>query len=87
MPNLFLLFLQTFISPLILIGFFIAVLFGIAQIDGVPIARAFLVLFINIVVGIVTWFFRATLTILALFFPFLLPLLEPGGSKTKGKSK
>jgi hypothetical protein len=87
MPNLFLLFLQTFITPLILIGFFIAVLFGIAQIDGVPIARALLVLLINVVVGTLTWFFRALLTILALFFPFLLPILEPGSSRTKGKGK
>ena len=52
MPNLTLWFLQTIISPLLLVGFFIVVFFALAGIDGVPIAKALLVLFINIIVSI-----------------------------------
>jgi len=87
MPNLFLLFLQTFVSPLLLIGFLIVVLFAMAGLDGVPVAKALLVLFINIIVSIFAWFFRVALTILTLFFPALQPMLQPDCSKAKGKGK
>ncbi len=87
MPNLTLWFLQTMISPLLLVGFFIVVLFALVGIDGVPIAKALLVLFINITVSIFAWFFRVGLTILTLCVPALQPILEPGCSKTKGKGK
>ncbi len=87
MPNLFLFFLQNIVSPLLLIGFFIVVLFAVAGLDGVPIAKAILVLMINTIVGIVAWFFRIMLTVLALLFPGLQPLLNPGCVKAKGKNK
>jgi len=87
MPNSVLLFLQTFVSPLLLFGFLIVVLFALAGLDGVPVAKALLVLFINIIVSIFAWFFRVVLTILTLFFPALLPILQPGCSKAKGKGK
>lgn len=85
MPNLFLFFLQNFVSPLLLIGFFIVVLFALAGLDGVPIAKALLVLFINVIVGIVAWFFRIMLATLTFIFPGLQPILNPGSGKAKGK--
>ena len=87
MPNLFLLFLQTFVSPLLMIGFFIVVIFALAGLEGVPIAKALLVLLINIIVGIMAWFFQVVLAILTLVFPALLPILQPGCGKAKGKGK
>lgn len=87
MPNLTLWILQNFLSPLLLVGFFIVVLFALAGIDGVPIAKALLLLFVNVTVSIFAWFFRVGLTVLALFVPALQPILEPGCSKTKGKGK
>lgn len=87
MPDLTLWFLQNFLSPLLLVGLFIVVLFALAGIDGVPIAKALLVLFFNVAVSIFTWFFRVGLTILTLLVPALQPILEPGCSKTKGKGK
>ncbi len=87
MPNLILWFFQTMVSPLLLIGFFIVVLFALAGIDGVPIAKALLVLFVNITVSVFSWIFRVGLTCLTLCVPALQPILEPGCSKTKGKGK
>ena len=87
MPNLTLWILQNFLSPLLLVGFFIVVLFALAGIDGVPIAKALLLLFVNVTVSIFAWFLRVGLTVLTLFVPALQPILEPGCSKTKGKSK
>lgn len=87
MPNLTLWILQTVLSPLLLVGFFIVVLFALAGVDGVPIAKALLLLFINVTVSIFAWFFRVVLTVLVLFVPALQPILEPGCSKTKGKGK
>ncbi len=87
MPNLFLFFLQNFVSPLLLIGFFIVVLFAVAGLDGVPIAKAILVLIINTIVGIVAWFFRIVLALLAVLFPGLQSILNPGCGKAKGKTK
>ncbi len=87
MPNLTLWFLQTIVSPVLLVGFLIVVLFALGGIDGVPIAKALLVLFFNVTVSIFAWFFRVGLTILTLFVPALQPILEPGCSKTKGKGK
>ena len=87
MPNLTLWILQTVLSPLLLVGFFIVVLFALAGIDGVPIAKALLLLLINVTVSIFAWFFRVGLTVLVLFVPALQPILEPGCSKTKGKGK
>lgn len=87
MPDLTLWILQNFLSPLLLVGFFIVVLFALAGIDGVPIAKALLVLFVNVAVSIFTWIFRVLLTIVTLLVPALQPILEPGCSKTKGKGK
>lgn len=87
MPNLFLLFLQTILSPLLLVGFFVVVLFAMAGIDGVPVVKALLLLFFNTIVSIFAWFIRVGLTLLTLLVPSLRPILEPGCSKAKGKGK
>jgi hypothetical protein len=87
MPNLISLFVQTVLSPLLLFGFLIVVLFALAGLDGLPVAKALLVLIVNIAVSICAWFARVLLTLLTLLIPALSPILQPGGSKPKGKSK
>lgn len=87
MPNLILFFQQTILSPLLMIGFFIVVLFALAGMDGLPVAKALLVIFVNVIVSVLTWFIRLLLTLITLFVPALSPILEPGCTKTKGKSK
>lgn len=87
MPNLILLFQQTILSPLLMIGFFIVILFALAGMDGLPVAKALLVLIVNITVSILAWFARTLLTIITLFIPALSPILTPGCSKAKGKGK
>ncbi len=87
MPNLTLLFLQNILSPMLLVGFFIVVLFALAGMDGLPIAKTLLVLIFNVIVGVCAWFIRVALTLLTLLFPALSPILEPGCSKAKGKGK
>ena len=87
MPNLILLFLQYILAPMLLVGFFIVVLFAMAGMDGLPLAKALLVVFLNVVVSICAWSVRVLLTLLTLLVPSLSPILQPGCSKSKGKSK
>ncbi len=87
MPNLFLFFLQNFVSPLLLICFFIVVLFAMGGADGVSVAKAFFMFCINLAVGIFAWIFRIVLTLLTIAIPALEPILNPGCGKAKGKGK
>lgn len=88
MPNLFQLFLQNVISPLLLVCFLIVILCGIATTDGVPIARALVLLLIKLIVDFTVWSFKLALSILTLVFPALEKSVEHlfnPGCKSKGK--
>lgn len=85
MPNFIELFIQTFVSPLLMLGLFIVVLFALVGADGVPIAKTLIALLVNIIVSIALWFIRTALTLLVLLCPALQPVLQPG-SKDRRKT-
>lgn len=87
MPNLSLFFLQNFISPLLLICFFIVVLFAMGGADGVSVAKAFFMFCINMYVAILKGIFFVVRTLLVKAFPALEPILYPDTGKAKGKGK